>query len=360
MAKLVSYFNDFLADIRLTESQIKDCIAGHTTLRDRLQSDETLAPIIVNTFLQGSYRRSTAVRPCEKDKLMDVDVIVVTSLNRTVSPKEALGKFEPFLEKYYKGKYEPQGRSWGIKLSYVELDLVPTSAPSEAKKGFFKSASVTDTRTLEEIFDSEKILKASEGFARAAKKEDWQLEPLWIPDRDTNVWEETDPLTQIQVTQEKNKRCNGNFVNVVKCLKWWRSVNAKEPKYPKSYPLEHLIWGNCPDGIDSVAEGLSATLEGIKTKYSTQLTTPFLCDHGVYTHNVLARLTGEDWRAFIKIIGEAADLAKKAFKEEDSEKSAVLWAELLGDKFPLPKGAKSGGYTPRSEKSEIDTKGRFA
>ena len=294
------------------------------------------------------------------EKLMDVDVIVVTSLSKTISPKDALGKFKPFLDKYYEGKYEPQGRSWGIKLSYVELDLVPTSAPSEAKKGLFKSARIADTRTLEELFDSEKILKASEGFARAAKKEDWQLEPLWIPDRDTNTWEETDPLTQIQVTQEKNKRCNGNFVNVVKCLKWWRSAKAKGPKYPKSYPLEHLIWENCPDNIESVAEGVSATLAGIKTKYSAQFTTPFLADHGVRTHNVLGRVSNDDWRSFLKIITAAADLAENALKEEDAEKSAVLWAELFGDKFPVPKVKRSGGYTPRSEKSEINTKGRFA
>ena len=67
MAKLVSYFNDFVSDIRLTESQIKDCITGHSTLRNRLESDAALSSIIVGTFLQGSYRRSTAVRPFDKE-----------------------------------------------------------------------------------------------------------------------------------------------------------------------------------------------------------------------------------------------------------------------------------------------------
>ncbi|MGD2092106.1 MAG: ThiF family adenylyltransferase [Candidatus Aminicenantes bacterium] len=47
------------------------------------------------------------------------------------------------------------------------------------------------------------------------------------------------------MTQKKNKICNGQFVNVVKCLKWWRKAMQPVPKYPKSYPLEHLIFLHC-------------------------------------------------------------------------------------------------------------------
>lgn len=53
------------------------------------------------------------------------------------------------------------------------------------------------------------------------------LEPLYIPDRDADSWEKTHPLEQISWTQQKNARCNGHYVNIVKCLKWWR-----KEKYP--------------------------------------------------------------------------------------------------------------------------------
>ena len=43
--------------------------------------------------------------------------------------------FVPFLEKHYKDKYRIQGRSIGISLSYVDLDIVPTSAPGESETG---------------------------------------------------------------------------------------------------------------------------------------------------------------------------------------------------------------------------------
>ena len=38
----------------------------------------------------------------------------------------------------------------------------------------------------------------------------------FIPDRDANRWEQTDPISQIEWTHDKNRRTNGHFVNVVK------------------------------------------------------------------------------------------------------------------------------------------------
>lgn len=123
------YFNEFLSNIRLTKNQRDDLITGHTTLRDRLNDDPDLSKIIVSTFLQGSYRRATAVKP-KNGKRADVDIIVVTKLDRhTVTPQEAINQFIAFVEKHYKGKYRIQGRSIGITLSYVDLDIVITSAP---------------------------------------------------------------------------------------------------------------------------------------------------------------------------------------------------------------------------------------
>jgi hypothetical protein len=145
--ELPSYFADFLSEIRLTRNQVDDCRPGHTTLRERLLDDDRLSKIIVNTFLQGSYRRATAVRP-KGDKRADVDVIVVTKLHRDeFTPEQALAEFVPFLEKYYKGKYEPQGRSFGIELTYVDLDVVPTAAPSESEYGVLAEASLADDET---------------------------------------------------------------------------------------------------------------------------------------------------------------------------------------------------------------------
>lgn len=375
MAELTSYFNDFLKDIRLTGNQISDCKKGHETLRKRLREEEYLKDIIVSDFIQGSYKRATAVRPLGEDR-SDVDVIVVTNLDKDeVEPDAALEKFRPFLEKWYGGKYKKQGRSWGIELSYVELDLVPTAAPSEVAEKMVRSESILKNFSLEEMgFKSirEDLLFASKSalnLSFSEKSSEWRSDPLWIPDRNAKEWQKTDPLTQIALTQEKNKSCNGHFVNVVKCLKWWRKAMQPEPKYPKSYPLEHLIYLNCPSGINSVAQGVVFSLEAIRDNYKSyadQETTPFIPDHGLKEQNVFSRVSGEDFAKFHELVCDAAEIAREAYDEKNVTKSINLWKELFGQKFPdPPKDGKnstnsdSGGFSSRNGISNISS-GRFA
>ena len=159
---LPTYFADFLRRIRPTLAQRQDMAAGHRVLRERLMADEDLSSGIVTTFLQGSYRRYTAVRPRD-EKRADVDIIAVTRMAESeYTPDQAMKRFKPFLEKHYKGKYKVQGRSFGIELSYVEMDLVITSAPLEAEVGVYSHLAELEDRVrldeeLEEQEDKELI-----------------------------------------------------------------------------------------------------------------------------------------------------------------------------------------------------------
>jgi hypothetical protein len=365
--EIPSYFIDFLKEIRLTDNQVSELKKGHELLRKRLNDYEPLSPIIVSTFLQGSYRRSTAVRP-KGDARSDVDVIVVTKLSQDeYTPRAALDVFVPFLEKYYAGKYRIQGRSIGISLSYVDLDIVPTSAPSESEIGILESSSVRTDETIEDAEDW--VLKKSwlaldqRSFSKMAAlnetiraEAEWKLSPLYIPDCEVERWTPTHPLEQLQKTRDKNKECNKHFVNVVKALKWWRRLNP-EPKHPKSYPLEHFIWTCCPDGINSVAEGVTKTLETIVNDYSEK---PVLPDHGVPEHNVFARVTDEEYDDFYQLVCDAAKIARKALDADDVADSANAWRELFGSKFPAPPDngngkncAAIGGFTPRKENTVL-------
>jgi hypothetical protein len=382
--ELPSYFKDFLQDIRLTSNQIDECKTRHRTLTQRLNEDEQLARIIVSTFLQGSYRRATAVRPYE-GKRADVDVIVVTRLSEQEhTPSEALRLFVPFLDKHYQDKYEIQGRSIGIAMSYVDLDLVVTSAPSESEIGILESDSVTTEDTLEDTKDwrlvkswvplEERAAWNAPFLLRAAEKEaEWKLSPLRIPDREAQCWESTHPLEQIRWTRDKNQQCNLHYISVVKAIKWWRRVKHPTPKYPKGYPVEHLVGECCPDGVTSVAAGITLTLEKIANAYqwyALNKQTPFMPDRGVPEHNVFGRVAGEDFAAFHVQVCEAAKIARRALDAEDVCESAKAWGELFGDRFPKPPSGKSGdrgsdggsvtgGYTPRRERTEIG-EGRFA
>ncbi len=347
--ELPSYFKEFLTNIRPTMNQRNEMQTGHRTLRERLRSYDGLKGIYISDFLQGSYRRSTAIRP-KGDKRSDVDVIVVTSLNENeFKPNEAMKLFEPFLNEYYEGKWEPQGRSFGINLSYVDLDLVITSAPSEVEAEKLKSKAVRYVGDVESSPDwflgpewvpfeeRTSYLSQVDLVKSAGVVTQWKLEPLRIPDRDADEWDDTHPLEQISWTTQKNKLCNAHYINVVKAIKWRKRTNEKLPKYPKGYPLEHLTGDCCPDGISSVAQGVVLTLESIVQKYGSYAlteTTPFLPDHGVPGHNVFHRVSGADFAAFYNAIAEDALTARAALDEQDKAKSVELWQSLFGDKFP--------------------------
>lgn len=337
--KMVTYFNDFLKNIRLTDNQVNELKSAHTTLRNRLMADEDLKDIIVTTFLQGSYRRSTAVRP-KQGKRSDVDIVVVTRLDKEeVTPEEALDVFEPFLEKYYNGKYRKQG--------LLENMAVLSDNDVEEMSEMFAVI-------VESAYNPWKTAFAE--FMAADDNASWKNEPLFIPDREADFWDKTHPLEQIRWTHEKNASCNGHYVNVVKCIKWWRKEKFPDIKHPKSYPLEHFVGDCCPDGIKSIAEGVVLTLEKIVSDYPQK---PVLSDRGVPEHDVFGRLSEEDYDAFYESVCEAAVIARNAYEAETVQESADLWRKLFGNKFPeAPK--QQAVFTKREEPSVNLTGGRFA
>ncbi|BBO86676.1 nucleotidyltransferase (plasmid) [Desulfosarcina ovata subsp. sediminis] len=347
---LPTYFKDFVSSnikgINLTSRQRQDCITGHKTLRDRLKGYDDLKDVIVATFLQGSYVRHTIARPKGAEN-PDVDVVVVTKLHEEdFSPEEVVEVFIPFLEKYYKDKYVMQGRSIGIQLSYVDLDFVITSAPSEAQIGI-----------LENAMRSIGLFTIDQFITEAAKAETWQPFPLRIPDRDLKDWQDTHPMAQAQWTRQKNAACNSHYVNVVRALKWWRKETFDECK-PKGYPLEHIIGQCCPDGISSIAKGITYALENIVINYADHVdsnTVPFLPNHGIPHKDVLERLSAEEFAKFYGLAKDAAITARKALDSDDKCESIQFWTELFGSRFPQAapgecdkKKQEQGGYTSRA------------
>src|ERR1700749_2784822 len=102
--ELRSQFEAFLRDIRPSERNKEEWKRGSNTLRARLLADPLLSPLITSSFLQGSVRRSTAVRPTV-GKRWDVDVVIVTTIDQKVKPPAAaMKRFEPFLNEHYEGK----------------------------------------------------------------------------------------------------------------------------------------------------------------------------------------------------------------------------------------------------------------
>ncbi len=383
--ELKPQFKEFMASIRPTDPQKENWRSSSTILRNRLKADDDLKGIVVSTFLQGSVRRSTAVRPLG-DKRPDVDIVVVTTLDReTESARDAMDRFVPFLDRWYKDKWRPQGRSFGIEMSLVDMDLVITALPSDENSRDFmarlyRSDAVQTLDTVEDVRSwrlNEEWhpsqpnafgLNVNEVQIADAPRDRWQPNPLWLPDRDVDGWGRTHPLAQIQWTAAKNRANDGNYVDIVRAIKWWRQTNQDSlPKYPKGYPLEHMIGQVLKDGTTSIAQGLVQVFEAMRDEWAYHLilgTKPFLPDHGVPEHDVLKRLDLEHFKAFHKAASDAAETAREALESDDAQESANLWRGLLGLRFPLP-GPQGGdrsksGFTTPAQAAVPSTTGRFA
>lgn len=364
MTEAKSHFNDFLKNIRLSKNQIQDLAKGHKTLRKYLLEDEKLSEIVQTTFLQGSYKRNTAVKPKNGNR-SDVDIIVVTNIDHEkITPQEALDMFVPFLDKYYEGKYKINSRSIGIELTYVDLDLViTTEIKNEQILNYMKTEDKNTESRLQDSLDSDidlysysQVFDNIFNFSNSNKVKD--PDPILIPDRDKKTWEKTNPLAQINWTIDKNSNCNGRYINVVKAIKWWKKQYL-DPKYPKGYPLEHFVGEVCSDGINSVAEGIVEFLEKIVQEYPTK---PFLKDHGVPTHDVFERITDKEYTEFYELIKSAAKLARKAFDETNNSQSVMDWRELFGNEFPeptTPPTVKNTKFTERKSVTQRIGSARF-
>ncbi|WP_437759377.1 SMODS domain-containing nucleotidyltransferase [Sorangium sp. So ce1389] len=306
---LPSYFDRLLENIEPSPSYKQNMRKGHKTLRDRLASDKEFSKYHVNTFLQGSYKRSTAIHPGK-----DVDIVVVTSFDPKASAAEANAILGDCLSRYYKN-VTPQSRSFGITLEYVCMDVVLATSTEFIVK-------LAEARTTNELEDTDA----------------WLDSPLLIPDRDLQRWVKTDPKRQLQWTTDLNKRCGGHFVPLVKMFKWWRKEAYTEPKYPKGYILERLA-GECVDmSKRDHAEGFVQLLENIVERYRWDAAfgqVPHLPDPGVPSHNVAGRLAPADFKRFISKVEEVLPTARAALVEPDKGKSVKFWQSLFGDRvFP--------------------------
>lgn len=345
---LTTYFSDFINNISLTKEQKEKLQDAHTGLQEFLAKEESISDVYVTTFLQGSYRRSTALKPVNGEA-SDVDVVLVTTVDyKTTKPSAFLKRFYDLISSHYR-HCRMQGRSIGIELESVSMDLVPVAVinPNRNLPGSFIKMYRNST-TLENLMTNSP-LPESDSAAYSPNN------PLMLSDRKTEEWERTHPLAQLEWTHDKNKRCNGYFFHVVKAIKWWHKYKYPEQEHPNSYPLEHFIGECCPDYIESVAEGVVKTFETM-LQYNEK---PNLPDRGVPEHDVFGGVTEAEYKSFYNAVSKAASLARQAYDCTGIEESAILWCQLFGSEFPTPP-KKQVSFTNRTEPTTAVPRGNFA
>lgn len=346
--ELTTYFSDFINNISLTEDQRKKLRKAHTELQDFLDKEESIKDIYVTSFLQGSYRRSTALKPINGES-SDVDVVLVTTVDYNITnPSDFLNAFYNLLDSHYPDLCRIQGRSIGINLKEVSMDLVPVAVinPHKNLPGAFRKM-YRSSDTLEDLISNNMLFEANNAYNPE--------NPLMISDRKTEKWKKTHPLAQLKWTHDKNKSCNGHYLHVVKAIKWWHKLNYPNQEQPNSYPLEHFIGDCCPNGINSVAEGIVKTFENMMMYFNK----PYLPDRGVPEQDVFEKVTEREYREFYNAVSKAAPIARKAYDSTDRTESVNLWRNLLGNEFPEPP-KDSVYFTKREEPTNSIPRGNFA
>jgi hypothetical protein len=287
--ELASDFRALVSSIEPTARHVTAAKNAHEKVREHLRVDEDSKEAHKETFLSGSYARSTAF-----NDIHDVDVVCVLDINQAITaPEVVLAWIQGILSRYY-DKTKRQGRSVGVQAaSDVWLDIVP-STPIASDAG-----------------------------------------PLWIPDREAHEWVPTHPRGQIAAAVSQNSATNGYFVQVVKLMKFWRDRLPRESCQPKSYVLETLV--NRTIGYPSShAQAVVNALEGIERTYGAFRKTnavPSIPDPGYSSVNVAKRWSSSDFDEFMLHVQSAATTARQALDSPDQATSRSLWRRLFGSQF---------------------------
>lgn len=288
-------FIDMLKDIEPSPSTVDACSSAHRTLRSALEADETFKKLLVTTFLSGSYKRDTAIRPALIDGVLqrpDVDVIVVTNHTKKDRPKDVLDALEKALRATGYENIKVNRRSICVTLKGVDMDIVPV------------------------IEDGDAYL---------------------IPDIELKEWLTTNAPAHTQWTIDVNKEAEGRFKPLVKLFKWWRRVHLADLRRPKGFILECVVAKHM-NYFEESHERLFVTLvEAIRDAYALTVLlekVPFVEDPGVPGNNVFSNVKLEEFKKFYDTVNTQANLARKAMNEEDEDKQLELWRKVFGPRFP--------------------------
>ncbi len=310
-------FLDFLRDIEPSSTTKSNASFRHTELRDFLACDEDFKESHVQTFLSGSYRRDTAIRPRILNGVTarpDVDIIVETNHTLADDPKEVIDSLFNTVQrlKNQKSSYTSirrQARSIGVETTTVDMDVVPIIAPF-----------------------------GMDGTLYIANRNYETVRDKWIV---------TNPPGHTAWTVEVNKASGGCFKPLVKLMKWWRRENPTIANRPKGFVIECIV-AECFDRYETDYEKLFlGLLDTIVARYAADIElglVPPIADPSVPGNYVTTGITFDAFEGFYNKVKAHAEIGKEIVAENDASKELKLWRKIFGSRFPAAgRAAQSGG-----------------
>ena len=301
-------FLNLLKDIEPSPTTKSRAQSAHILLRDFLKKHETFKAYHVRTFLSGSYKRDTAVRPRVKngdEERPDVDIIVVTTYTLNDDPAEVVDLLYETIKDEY-DDIRKQARSIGIFTSMADMDAVP-------------------------------IIEHTNWDGSTT---------LYIPDKDLETWLETNPPRHTDWTTEVYKDSDGRFKPLVKLMKWWRRESEARQSFekPKGFVIE-CITAECMDYDEAqYADLFLGVLEEIVRRYANYVAmriVPRITDPGIPANSVTDGMEFELFEAFYNKAKDHAEIGRRAQQKDDPDEALKLWRQIFGPRFPASKSQKS-------------------
>src|SRR5262245_7260989 len=224
MSLVIDAFNAFLWKISPPEAQLDAAKRSNRALRAFLENDAYFGGLLLDSFLNGSYARRTAIQP-----IKDVDIVVVVGADwLKTTPVLAMESLRNKLsQRYDSRRSRRRRRAVRITLSDIDLDVV------------------------------------------LAVERDGPQQPLRIPDREVEEWVLTHPRRQLRLIRSIGTATKGNYSRLVRLLKAWSRAKVANEDRPRSFVLEcaiyHLLSNRPADFSGELDTSFAKVLHGLRS-----------------------------------------------------------------------------------------------
>lgn len=291
MATTISTSFQKLKDsLEITDNQGSAVSIRQKNIRNAVSSEMKM----LDSFLTGSYSRSTMIAPLTK---ADVDIFLVLD------------------SKYFHHYNNGQNGGQAGLLDFVKRVL---------KKTYPTTPDISRNGQAVTIRFSDFIVDVIPGFNR-------QGGGYLIPNSINNSWISTDPKKHVEIVANSNKLHDGNFVPLIKMIKAW---NKNNNKYFNSFHLEVLaleILNNIT--ISDFPSGVRYFFDKGKTLISKKNLDPagYGGDVGGYinTQEKIDEAVAKFQLAYERAI-KAEDYARHGYIKD----AVDMWTKIFGDYFP--------------------------
>lgn len=184
-------FQKLKSNLEITGLQAGTVSTRQQNVREAVEADFT----ILDSFLTGSYRRSTMIAPL-KDADIDIFVVLDPSYYKKDGQAWLLDKLKTTLKKKYPStpKISRNGQAVTITFSDFTVDVVPA------------------------------FNRQGGGYL--------------IPDSANSCWISTDPKKHVEIWTTANKAHEGDLIPLIKMIKGW---NKKHSSLLRSFHLETMV-----------------------------------------------------------------------------------------------------------------------